>query len=122
MELALPTREHSAKPANGRPIDLVHLSRMTFGDRALEREVLQLFLRQSSQIVAKLAKADTDTLAQLAHTLKGSGAGVGAWAVADAATVLEQGAKAGKSDAGVAKLRSAVTEASGYIEELLRAH
>lgn len=122
MELALPTREHSAKPANGRPIDLVHLSRMTFGDRALEREVLQLFLRQSSQIVAKLAKADADTLAQLAHTLKGSGAGVGAWAVADAATVLEQGAKIGKSDAGVAKLRSAVTEASGYIEELLRAH
>jgi hypothetical protein len=30
-----------------RPIDLVHLARATLGDRSLEREVLQLFDRQS---------------------------------------------------------------------------
>src|SRR5205085_2261563 len=40
-----------------RPIDLVHLSRMTFGDRSLEREVLALFDRQAAILVARMAGA-----------------------------------------------------------------
>ena len=35
-----------------RPIDLVHLSRMTLGDRGLEREVLALFDRQATVLAA----------------------------------------------------------------------
>ena len=36
-----------------RPIDLVHLSRMTLGDRALERDVLVLFERQIAHGIAR---------------------------------------------------------------------
>ena len=38
-----------------RPIDLVHLSRQSLGDRALEIELLTLFERQAEQIAARLA-------------------------------------------------------------------
>ena len=40
-------------------MDLVHLSRITFGDRALEREVLGLFLRQSVIQLDRLKTART---------------------------------------------------------------
>src|ERR1041384_778223 len=40
-----------------RAIDLVHLARTTLGDRALEREVLQLFDRQSSMLIARMRGA-----------------------------------------------------------------
>src|SRR6476646_5696820 len=68
-----------------RPIDLVHLSRTTFGDRALEREVLQLFDRQSSMLITRMRTAPPAAVAALAHTLNGSARGIGAWRVARAA-------------------------------------
>ena len=40
--------------SDGRPIDLVHLSKQTFGERDLESELLRLFDRQSRQIVDRL--------------------------------------------------------------------
>ena len=40
-----------------RPIDLVHLARTTLGDRSLEREVLQLFDRQSTLLIARMRTA-----------------------------------------------------------------
>ena len=43
-----------------RPIDLVHLARMTLGDRSLEREVLQLFDRQSALLIARMRTAAPD--------------------------------------------------------------
>lgn len=123
MELASPALQgRPIKSSADRAIDLVHLSRMTFGDRALEREVLQLFIRQSEQILAKIESADADGLARLAHTLKGSAAGVGAWAVADAASALEQGAKAHNPEPAMARVRISVAEAAKLVEELLRAH
>ncbi len=68
-----------------RPIDLVHLARMTLGDRSLEREVLQLFDRQSALLIARMRSAAPPGIATLAHTLKGSARGIGAWRVARAA-------------------------------------
>ncbi|WP_439575892.1 Hpt domain-containing protein [Phreatobacter sp.] len=74
----------------GRPVDLVHLSRQTFGDRDLEREVLALFERQSRTMVARLREAtNAKTWADAAHTLKGSALGIGAFAVAEAAGRVE---------------------------------
>ena len=37
------TPSEAPRKASSRPVDLVHLSRYTLGDRALEREVLELF-------------------------------------------------------------------------------
>ncbi len=71
-------------------IDEDHLGRMTLGDRSLEREVLEIFARQTTLSLSRLAGAEPTRAAAVAHTLKGSARGVGAWRVARAAERLEQ--------------------------------
>lgn len=70
-------------------IDLSHLFRMTLGDQSLQREVLQLFERQADMLIARMNCADPAGVAALAHTLKGSARGIGAWGVAAAAEGVE---------------------------------
>src|SRR5205823_10274111 len=72
-----------------RPIDLVHLARMTLGDRGLEREVLQLFDRQAGMLMVRMQQAGRASVCAAAHTLKGSARGIGAWHVARAAEAVE---------------------------------
>ena len=72
------------------PIDRDHLARMTFGDKALERELLELFDRQAALLVARMRDADAASVAALAHTLKGSALGIGASEVAAMAAAVEQ--------------------------------
>ena len=62
-------------------IDRAHLARTTFGDRALEREVLQLFDLQAELLLARMRSGNPQALAALAHTLRGSASGIGdaAW-------------------------------------------
>lgn len=106
-----------------RPIDLVHLARMTLGERSLEREVLQLFDRQAATLVERMAQAEVAVAATLAHTLKGSAKGIGAWRVARASQGLEQaiGSGAPSREAAFEELAEAVHEARAYIGELLSA-
>ena len=73
-------------------IDETHLGRMTLGDRRLEQEVLELFLRQTTIMLDRIFGADPPLAAAAAHTLKGSARGIGAWRVARAAELLEQAA------------------------------
>jgi HPt (histidine-containing phosphotransfer) domain-containing protein len=103
-------------------IDEDHLGRMTLGDRRLEREVLELFLRQSTIMLDRIVGADRPLAAAAAHTLKGSARGIGAWRVARAAELLEQAAglktcdTAGASlDHAVEELKAASLEASAAI-------
>ncbi len=72
-----------------RPIDLEHLTRMTLGDRSLEREVLGLFDRQADMLCTRMGGAEPAVIAACAHTLKGSARGIGAWRVARAAEMVE---------------------------------
>ena len=72
-----------------RPIDMAHLARQTMGDRALEQEVLQLFAQQASTVRKQLADASPTERIRLAHGLKGSARGVGAFAIADCVATLE---------------------------------
>lgn len=73
-----------------RPVDLVHLSRHTMGDTALERDVLQMFVVQSQVHLIRLKDArDTVSWKAAAHTIKGAARGIGAWPVADAAEAAE---------------------------------
>jgi HPt (histidine-containing phosphotransfer) domain-containing protein len=119
-------RTIDAKDAPGlapddRPIDLVHLARMTMGDRSLEREVLQLFDRQSALLIARMRSAAPAGIATLAHTLKGSARGIGAWRVARAAETLELAALTGPAAVAEAldQLAAASDEARAIIAELL---
>lgn len=102
-------------------IDLDHLSRMTLGERSLEREVLELFGRQAEILLPRIAAGSQTLAAAAAHTLKGSAMSIGAWRVARAAEAVEL--------AGGTSLASAVEMLSGTIDEarsaiagLLRAH
>lgn len=108
-----------------RPIDLVHLSRMTLGDRALERDVLALFGRQIDLLMPRIETAPAPVAAAAAHTLKGSAQGVGAFALATAAADVEAAARscdpAGRCG-GVESLRAAVCDVRADLAELLSAH
>lgn len=103
-------------------IDRRHLARMTFGDRSLEQEVLQLFDRQSALLIARMRTGDGPAIGALAHTLKGSAAGIGAGQVARAAEATEQAATHAPGDlsATIDRLASAVDEARVLIAELLQ--
>jgi HPt (histidine-containing phosphotransfer) domain-containing protein len=107
-----------------RPIDLVHLARMTLGERSLEREVLQLFDRQAMILLERMQAAPVEAVPMLAHTLKGSARAIGAAHVARAAEAVET---TDATDQAVFKramgvLRAATEEARGFIADLLRAH
>jgi len=102
-----------------RPIDLVHLARITLGDRGLEREVLQLFDRQSELLIARMRAAAPAGIATLAHTLKGSARGIGAWRVARAAEAAELAGSPEALAAALDQLAAAADEARGVIAELL---
>jgi len=104
-------------------IDRGHLAHMTFGDRSLEQEVLRLFERQAALLIARMRGADASAVASLAHTLKGSATGIGAWDVARAAEAVELASGAGVVDCddAIARLSAAVDAAHAAIVELLHA-
>lgn len=106
-----------------RPIDLMHLSRMTLDDRALEREVLALFDRQMLLMMERIGAAAPHVAAAAAHTLKGSATGIGAWQVASAAAAVENAARDGDNSdwhRHIAGLSQAVQDARCGISELLQ--
>jgi HPt (histidine-containing phosphotransfer) domain-containing protein len=71
-------------------IDEEHLGRMTLGDVSLEREVLEIFVRQIGIMLKRIDSAEPRVAAAAAHTLKGSARGIGAWRLAQAAEQLEE--------------------------------
>jgi HPt (histidine-containing phosphotransfer) domain-containing protein len=106
------------------PIDLAHLARMTLGDSSLEREVLQLFERQATMLLARMQGAGPSLVAASAHTIKGSARGIGAWRIArDAETVEMAAACAGATElnVAVARLVASVGEVQAAIAHRLRA-
>lgn len=72
-----------------RPIDLDHLARQTMGQKEIEAEVLRLFLRQVRECMRNIVITRGPERAGIAHTLKGSARGVGAFALAERAEKLE---------------------------------
>ncbi|MEL7272546.1 MAG: Hpt domain-containing protein [Pseudomonadota bacterium] len=107
-----------AGPAPGeRPVDLVHLSRQSLGDRALEQEILSLFRCQTRLYLERLENAATLSERRMAaHTILGSARGIGAHKVAAAAEYVEQ---AGCTQIDLTALEEAVGEANAYIDMLL---
>jgi len=111
-------------------IDEDHLGRMTLGDRGLERDVLEIFVRQTVIMLERIAGAEPALAAAAAHTLTGSARGIGAWRVAHAAEHLECVARgqsgAAALDEAVEELKRATVEASAAIAarlgEVVRDH
>ena len=110
------------KPSS-RPVDLVHLSRYTLGERALEREVLELFCTQSTICLERLRQSKSDKdWKDAAHSLKGSACAIGAWRAAEAAERAEALSGEALAQARALRLReieSSVREAETYIGALL---
>ena len=101
------------------PLDLDHLARMTLGDIELEHEVLAMFAEQSVRLISAMAALPADTAA-LAHKLKGSARGIGAFAVAEAAAHLEAAIRTGDNPPrAFVALKEAVTEVRAAIEAIL---
>jgi HPt (histidine-containing phosphotransfer) domain-containing protein len=106
----------------GAAIDRDHLARMTFGDRGLERELLELFDYQAAILIVRMRAGGADAIAPFAHTLKGSASGVGAGRVAAAAEAAELAAGRPPPERSLAidRLVQAVEEVRAHIAELLR--
>ena len=124
LGLAVEMVDEMSSPAvslSSEPIDRGHLSRMTLGERSLEREVLALFDRQADILLNRMNSVAPSGIATLAHTLKGSAVGIGAWGVARAAEAVEKANPAALPEA-VAALGVAIAEAKQAIAGLLRAH
>ncbi len=106
-----------------RPVDLVHLSRFTMGNRDLECEVLTLFRKQSVLFIDRMRNADNDRIwMEAAHTMKGSARGIGAWAVGDAAEEAEQLTGEDRlvnGPAALARLERAFKEACDFIQNIV---
>jgi HPt (histidine-containing phosphotransfer) domain-containing protein len=96
-------------------LDRAHLRQMTFADAALEREVLGLFDRQAAAMLERLPKAAPAKLPALAHAVKGSARGIGAWRVAEAAAAAELGQRE-----DLPRLIAALDEARAAIGHILR--
>ena len=107
-----------------RPIDLVHLSRYTLGERELEREVLELFCSQSLLYIERLRHAKSaHDWQEAAQQLNGSARMIGAWrasGAAERAGVLSGDAFDRLRDMYLADIESSVREAEDYIDCLLR--
>ena len=105
------------------PIDRAHLAHVSFNDRHLEREVLQLFDRQAVLLMARIRTSMPSAVAGLAHTLKGSASSIGAFRVARAAEAAERASTTSATECNLAvrELSAAVDEARVAIIELLRA-
>lgn len=100
-----------------RPVDLAHLARQTLGDRDLEREVLCMFVHQIGSVRERIATADAAERKMLAHTLKGSARGIGAFALADCAGEIEE---APASAAAVTRLTRLIDEVRDFIAAIHR--
>jgi HPt (histidine-containing phosphotransfer) domain-containing protein len=107
-----------------RPVDLVHLSRYTLGERELEREVLELFCTQSLLYLERLKTAQSDKdWKDAAHSLKGSARAIGAWRTAEAAERAEALSGEDLASSRALSLRdveSSLAEAETYIGSLLK--
>jgi len=99
-------------------IDTVHLARMTLGDEALKREVLTLFVRQSTDLVTRMSSFPAD-MAAIAHTLKGSARGIGAFPAAASAERLERSSDRSQARAALSELKDAISGTVRAIDELL---
>jgi len=105
-----------------RPIDLVHLSKYTLGNRALEIELLGIFRAQAQVYLKRLVEAPTNKeWRDAAHSLKGSARSLGAWTLGQQAEDAEllAGPDAPECEAALTRIRDAIDSVNFFIDDLL---
>lgn len=116
---------HTARNPSKKPVDLVHLSKQTFGSKDLETEVLGLFLSHSLQCMQRMRAAETDKdWAEAVHSIKGSARAIGAWKIGECAEIYERRAVEGDLNdklAAFQDIEHLVQETNDYISALLKA-
>ena len=121
-EIEKPGTTVSEASPSERPLDLVHLSKYTFGDRSLEAELMGLFRSQAGVYISRLeAAANAKDWRDAAHSLKGSAHSLGAWALADIAEVAEHRDFDDTSTrhADLARVRDSIAVVSAFIDDLM---
>ena len=112
-------------PTTDKPVDLVYLSKQTFGSKELETEVLGLFLSHSVQCLMRLKNAvDDKEWLEAAHSIKGSAKAIGAWAISETAETYERKAAEGaleNKEAACSDLENLIGETNSYISNLIKA-
>ena len=105
-----------------RPVDLVHLARYTLGNKALEREILDLFVTQSLTTLSRLEAASSDKdWKDYAHAMLGSARAIGAKRLADQVLVaqrLADGPRDRRRGAVLADVKAEMDRTNRYIREL----
>ena len=106
-----------------RPLDLVHLSKYTLGNRALESELLGLFRTQADLYIVRMDAAESEKeWIEAAHSLKGSASGLGAWQLAALAAEAENLAHdRARHPAILERIRAAIGTVNLFIEEIMAA-
>ncbi|SFO66001.1 Hpt domain-containing protein [Cohaesibacter marisflavi] len=97
-------------------LDLDHLARQTMGDEELQKQVLSLFVSHMSETMPRLVSASEEA-SQIAHSIKGSARGIGAWSVASAAEAVEKAC--GDRSSEILVLKGAVDRTMLEIASLL---
>jgi HPt (histidine-containing phosphotransfer) domain-containing protein len=107
------------------PVDLDHLARYTGGDPAIDREILTLFVEQSSAMLVQLSGArDAKPWHDIIHSLKGAARGIGAFALADVAAEaepLDPGAQPAEAEAILLRLKVRTDAVQAFVEAYLAA-
>lgn len=115
MALKADVTEACTKLGMQKPIDLVHLSRLTMGDRDLELELLKMFSGQICQYEDALnACTDEKQVKRAAHTIKGAARSIGAFRLAEIAQKAEETGLANRSE-----FRDEMSSVKRYISELV---
>ena len=91
--------------ATERPVDLAVALRWLGGDQGLLRELVGIFVddgpKRLEALRAAMTAADVQQLEQVAHSLKGSAAILGAARLQESALALEEAAHDGRAESGV---------------------
>lgn len=119
MRMQIETAPSPARPMESCPVDLAHLGKYTLGNRALDLEILGLFLAQAPETISRLqAAAGHEQWRRAAHTLKGSARGVGAWRLGDLAYAAETAPDwdaAGRRQAIVSAIESELADVAAFV-------
>jgi HPt (histidine-containing phosphotransfer) domain-containing protein len=103
-------------------VDLIHLRRYTFGDQALEKEILSLFLGQLAVTMTALREAASQQDWKIAaHTLKGSCRAVGAFRLGDLAQEAEYlgyGSGCEARTEAISRLEEAAGDARHFLKKI----
>ena len=110
-----------APAAPAAAIDRGHLARMTFGDRSLEREVLQLFDRQAGLLLARMRDQRTGGGGHARAYAEGLGRRHRRTGVVRRRRSGRAGRQRGRSDVAIGRLATAIDAARAAIAGLLGA-